>query len=473
MRPQRYFHLLAGLLVCLAGCTANAPYRRVLPVTSPSNTNRPANLEPIDVARAQTVETNGNCVIGYVEFDDQGWFWSHRQWQAVKDAIEDTAAHSPSGLTIVVFVHGWKSNADYDDPNVKLFRGVLSELSSNLNPRAVFGVYASWRGLSATSDLVPPLAKELSFYNRKDVAERIGHQGAATQVFTELEIMQDELNALTNRPDFHRTELIIVGHSFGGHLVYSAVSQVLEERLLLATRHKTKEPIRSLGDLVILLNPAFEASLYNNLISLATSTDIDYPTNQPPVLAIFTSKSDQATGLAFPVGRFFTTWFDATRPSKGPEEQWLFNVKKRDTPDERRAIRDTVGHDPDYISYDLNYVSLGTNAPARPKTSARHERNRRVQSLQRRLAENNLATDPTQLQPYVFTNTVENTTYACVLQPRRGGYAFKRGNPFLNVAVDEQIMNGHSDIANPVILGFLRDFILFTTQTNSPSADAE
>jgi hypothetical protein len=247
---------------------------------------------------------------------------------------------------------------------------------------------------------------------------------------------------------------------------------VLEERLLLATRHKSKEPVRSLGDLVILLNPAFEASLYNNLISLATSTNIDYPTNQSPVMAIFTSKSDTATGFFFPFGRRFSTWVDATRPSKGPHEQWLFNVKKDDTPDERRAILDTVGHDDDYVTYDLNYVSLATNAPPAQKAETKHERNRRIKSLQRQLQDNNLATDPTQLQPYVFTNTIENATYACVLQPRTGGYAFKRGNPFLNVAVDKRIMDGHSDIANPVILGFLRDFILFT-RTNSPSADME
>ncbi len=178
--------LFAVLLLHLVGCTANDPYRRFLPITSESDTNRPSYLPPIDPITAAVIETNATGKIGYVEFDDQGWFWAHQQWQAVKDAISNEADNATHGLTIVVFVHGWESNARYDDPNVQMFRGVLSGLSSNISPRNIFGVFVGWRGLSFKSNWFPPLGNLFSFYNRKDVSERIGHQGADTQVFTEL-----------------------------------------------------------------------------------------------------------------------------------------------------------------------------------------------------------------------------------------------------------------------------------------------
>jgi hypothetical protein len=431
--------LAAGLL---AGCAVNRPYRTTLPVYPGADTNRPASAPPLgNPATSPTIEKNAGFNIGYVELDDQGWFWSHKQWRAVKDEITNEAAQSPDGLTMIVFVHGWKNNADFDNGNVQMFRGVLTNLAATLGPRKVFGVYLGWRGLSAKSDLLPiPLGKGLTFYHRKSVAERIGHQGAATQVFTELEMMQDEFNAQNRSPE-SRAELFIIGHSFGGQLVYSAISQVLIERLVLASHQHDAQRVRSLGDIVILLNPAFEASLFHNIYALANSRDIVYPPDQTPVLAIFTSKSDWATGLAFPAGRRLSSWFESKRPSHGDEEKWLFNVRKEETKNQKAAIYKSVGHDDDYLNYDLNF----TNYAAAPRQA----------SLQETLRENNAATGRAVMQPYIFAHT----NYACILQPRPSAVA---GAPFLNVTVDPRIMDGHNDIANPHMVNFLRDFILFT-----------
>jgi hypothetical protein len=56
-----------------------------------------------------------------------------------------------------------------------------------------------------------------------------------------------------------------MGHSFGGAMVYSAVANVLKSRIVDAqvkTRLSgSEEPIVGFGDLVVLANPAFEASL--------------------------------------------------------------------------------------------------------------------------------------------------------------------------------------------------------------------
>jgi hypothetical protein len=470
MKLNRYFFIALIFLSVLAGCAANRPCRTTLPTYPGDVTNRPAALAPIDPNTSATIETHPGFNIGYVEFDDQGWFWAHRQWEAVTNAIENEAANDTNGLTIIVFVHGWKNNADFNNGNVNTFRSVLTNLSSALYPRKVFGVYVGWRGLSVKSDYFPlPFGEELSFYNRKNAAERIGHQGSATQVFTELETMQDELNDTNSRPNFKRTELVIIGHSFGGELVYSAISQILIERLVQATRHNGRDRVRSLGDLVVLLNPAFEASQYNNLMSLATSHEIKYQTNQSPVLAILTSKSDWATGLAFPLGMRLAALNEKTRPSRGIKEQWLFNVHKQETRDEKAAIVEAVGHDDDYINYDLNYTNYDENTSGYTSQYKLAKIISESNSLRHALLANNAANSEMQMMPYIFAHSEGTNNYACILQPRTtttNRYVLKPGNPFLNVALDPHIMDGHNDVANPVLLTFLRDFILFS-HTNS------
>ena len=458
------FSLIVALLAVF-GCTANRPWRANLPVNPDANTERPANLPPISPTRAYTIETNSAFKIGYVEFDDQGWFWAHNQWKAVKQQISEEFTNDTQGLSIIVFVHGWKNNADYDNTNVCMFRSALTNLSLSLGPRKVFGVYVGWRGESIKSDIFPiPLGEEMSFYHRKDVAERIGHQGSATQVFTELEMMQDEFNQERKQPEA-RTELIIIGHSFGGQLVYSAISQIMIERLVKAARTKNKERVRSLGDMVILLNPAFEASLYNNLNALANSEDIVYPPDQAPVLAIFTSKSDWATGLAFPAGRHLSSWFEAKRPSHGDSERWLFNVEKLETKNEKAAIYESVGHDEDYLNFDLIYTNYGTGATT-PVTSADELINPDLKPTPHSvLVENNSQPSLVPKNPYVFEHDIGLTNYAYLLQPRtNAAYStnINSRNPFLNAAVDPRIMDGHNDITNPRMLQFLQDFILFS-----------
>ncbi|MBW8865171.1 MAG: hypothetical protein JF609_09675 [Verrucomicrobia bacterium] len=492
-----YLYLTAGLLAVVAGCTLNEPYRRNLPdpdhrgVDLDCDCNRPGVT-----TNCFAVESNSVYGLGFVEFDDQGWFWSHQQWSAVKEEIKAENAATTNGMTIIVFVHGWKNNSAADNGNVQMFRRALAKMAGTVRNRRFFGVYVGWRGLSTVSDILPPGGMELSFYERKAVAERIGHQGAATQVFTELEVMQDEFNETkpATRP---RAELVIIGHSFGGQIVYSAISQILTERLILATHKKEAKtektekaedeppPVHSLGDLVILLNPAFEASIYENLNALATSGQIHYPHSQRPVLAIFTSTGDWGTGAIFPIGRFFSTLFEAARQS-GPGNVWetnRMNLRKNPTPGEYKAIMKTVGHDGDFINFDLKYKELGKApviAPSNPTNADElWQLQLNLDDLNTTLAHNNKRQSKHEtMQPYVFTGAYTNNSkqkidYTCTLEPRAGktnNYSYNLRNPFLNVAVDTHIMSGHNDIENPVVLNFLREFILFATQTNYPVA---
>src|ERR1043166_9006413 len=242
---------VGALVLFTVGCASNRPFRtRLIPCDTTSSN--------ADCTKA-VIETTPDYKLGVVEFDDQGWFWDREQLKTVENMIQTEAGISQSnnaeGIVIVLFVHGWKNNAAYRNDNVEMFRAMLKDLKSaeqiqsgldKQNTRKIVGVYAGWRGLSAEWE---PF-KELSFWERKNTAHKIGH-GAMTELLADLENIQKASNK-TLRPDSPRTELIIVGHSFGGAAVYSAISQIVTERFVDTIKHG--RPLKPLGDVVILLN---------------------------------------------------------------------------------------------------------------------------------------------------------------------------------------------------------------------------
>ncbi len=58
-----------------------------------------------------------------------------------------------------------------------------------------------------------------------------------------------------------------IGHSFGGAIVVSAVTDILIERTIAK-----KETVKSIGDTIIVLNPAIEANQTLPLIESAINT---------------------------------------------------------------------------------------------------------------------------------------------------------------------------------------------------------
>jgi alpha/beta hydrolase family protein DUF900 len=430
--------LVAGVLIFLAGCTSNSPWRTNLASNAaPTGTNRPDAV----------IESSADYKLGFVEFDDQGWFWDRRQWDAVQQMIRaeaglDQSTNGTQGMVMVLFVHGWKNNAATDNDNVAMMRSSLTELSKaekvqsgvqNRKPRKIVGIYVGWRGLSSKWEP----AKEISFYERKNTAEKVGY-GAVTELLVRLEDIQKAVNN-SRGADVPRTDLIIIGHSFGGELVYSAISQILTERLVNSTEQN--RPLQSFGDLVILLNPAFEASLYYNLNELATSIT-NYPPSQRPVLAIFTSKADWATKIAFPLGRYFSTFFEKYRSDKP----------------QRSANREAVGHFQPFITHDLIYDSKAKSVATDHSTLNTQSQTNELHDQQQML---DSMANIKLLRNQWLTNAVTPVTFSfddCELQPRDN---YRPGDPFLVVSVDKKIIRDHNDIDNPVIINFLREFILF------------
>jgi hypothetical protein len=264
------------------------------------------------VERYEPLQGHQPYSVSIVEFDDQGWLWNPRQVSAMRALIEQQA--EGRGALVVVFLHGWKNNAEVCNRNLVCFRDALQLLadlearsarSRSVAPRAIVGIYPAWRGLSLR------LAKNFSFWGRKETAHRVG-RGTAVDVIAELAEIQQRLNQIHSAAP---TRLIYIGHSFGAAILYEAVAGIVRTRVVDALAPGRRVPaasggtdsaVRGIGDLVVLVNPAFEASLYHD-IDVRTHWASDYSCRQTPVMMTVSSKGDWATRSFFPIGRWFST----------------------------------------------------------------------------------------------------------------------------------------------------------------------
>jgi len=331
---------VSGPAACLPGTAAAG---RPKPPSLETRTYQGADGRPHDYLMA------------FVEFDDQGWFWDRDQMNGLvshlvkdRDKSKQEPGRPPQDYLIITYTHGWRHDARPEDTNVKCFRHLverfdvierkLSEAAGHPS-RKVVGIYIGWRGLSTEGVAPWELA---SFWERKSTAERVGHGGV-----TELLVTLNELRGRWN-PDRSRakTQLVITGHSFGGKVVYSALSQLLVRRSRQipvdeGNKGFDLETATSFGDLMVLVNPAFEGALYEPLFQSAVNRC--YPRWQRPISLIITSYADAATRLTFPMGQTAGNLFEETRPDAGGL-QW-------DT------ITTTVGHMPRYQTHKLEWIA--------------------------------------------------------------------------------------------------------------------
>jgi hypothetical protein len=128
--------------------------------------------------------------------------------------------------------------------------------------------------------------------------------------------------------------MLIIGHSFGGQIVYNSIEPYLTESLAAAA-DAPDASVRRYGDMVIIVNPAFEAARFAPLYGLATNGR-RYDHYQAPIFVSITSTADTATGFWFPFGRFFSTIF-----------------QHYSTSEERVANEHTMGHVDTYITHEL------------------------------------------------------------------------------------------------------------------------
>ncbi|MCG7985191.1 MAG: hypothetical protein JAY90_20890 [Candidatus Thiodiazotropha lotti] len=315
------------ILIFMCGCTSNMPYHTLESDTCQSPSARQcmeaileeyakgndpeASLDQCDEQAAKSCmgsyyQRHDMYDIAFAEFSERGNAFNEAYIDYVKKQIADHA--KADGVVLVIFVHGWKHNANEIDSNLLDFKLVLKSVAENLEKisngkdvkrRRLVGLYIGWRGASTSL----PVLENATFWDRKAVAEEVG-KGGVTRLLLELALI-DEGRGSDNRKE--RNVMVVVGHSFGAAIVVSALSEVLTERTVFRTKQHNYGAV--LGDAVIVLNPAIEANQALNLVEVAREEN--YPENQHPMLVSISTDADWPTHNLFPFGQtvgLFLTW---------------------------------------------------------------------------------------------------------------------------------------------------------------------
>lgn len=420
---------LASLLVLAIGCTAHRPLRTMVDgpmrrvATSIDQLEDPSpqgHVHRRAVASAALEEHQG-FNLAVIEIDDQGELWSRQAAEQVLSELRSVYDHSPGGVNVFVFLHGWKHNASVCDENLACYRELLAYLAEReertQRGRPVWGIYLSWRGKSLSA----PLLKEFSFWSRKATAERVGRNGV-TEVLAKLDSLHR--NSLEGKSaSTSRSRLTIIGHSFGASMAFSAYGGVLKERLtaFLSGGSNKATQFRGCGSLLVLANPAFEASVYQGLHHLAGEAT-QWPVDQPLVVLTAGSEGDSATRVAFPIGRAFASLFQRTRDSE-----------------QKRRLRTTV---PNYGSFVTHRL-----VPTEMETIRTNRRKNEACSCPERLR--------SVLAPRTFGQAPPPPARLVLIDPNRP----QAHSPFNVAIVDKRVIADHGDVFSPVFIPFLLDQI--------------
>ena len=467
--------MFVGLAVGLAACAPSTIYRCVPTLCSAGTDAALAAqcarssfqvLTPTDTAQP-------GYALGFIELDDQGQLWNRAQIDQTLGSVDTLTGKGASDYLMVVFVHGWKHSAGWsrdggcggdgsvkhnpggdEDSNVSNFRVALKELSAaeadlsrkvGRPARHVVGVYVGWRGGSITT----PVIEDLTFWDRKDTAHKVGH-GQVTEVLERLDLLRRQ-RMIRNPESLSR--LVVVGHSFGGAVVFSALEQILEARFVDTQSAATDPaPIEGFGNLVVLLNPAFEAQLYAPLSDLSIEQQT-YAKAQLPVLAILTSVADDATGIAFPIGRWFSTWPEKQRPM----ERRNATTGKIEIIEERKADVDAVGHFDPYETHTLTATSRSPgDTPSGYSGPTPQDRVKILAAAAKAWEDDKPGSE------IIFPGSVL----------RRTDNSAGR-NPYLNIQVDKVLIHDHDDIWRPGVREFITSLILISSQSNNLAERAQ
>ena len=127
------------------------------------------------------------------------------------------------------------------------FRGLLNQMAemelrrapSYWPAREVVGIYVGWRGLSVDAG---EAAEDLTFWSRMATAHRVA-EGSVREVLARAKALRDAIDETSwpHHQDPRSTRLVTIGHSFGGLIVYTALSAVLS-RSGGADRHGRLRP---------------------------------------------------------------------------------------------------------------------------------------------------------------------------------------------------------------------------------------
>lgn len=199
-------------------------------------------------------ELGNNLTFAVIEFTDQGQLWDRTQFNNALQQIKSLKA-TAAPLTLVVFAHGWNQDASPYSGNFKSFHQLMTSLAADnarpnelraraAAPRNYMGVYLAWRGKSLRFEHDNGFNQALAiptFWSRLGTAKRIAGV-SSTEVILSLSVAakteplretgSPREATLPPKPDPANgsetaSRVVIVGHSMGGLVVESAMSQAI------------------------------------------------------------------------------------------------------------------------------------------------------------------------------------------------------------------------------------------------------
>jgi hypothetical protein len=427
------------LLMVLGGCAPFVQYRTDYDLCVNPTSELSPDCENHAIQEFPAAD-GARYLLSFIEFDDQGQLWHRKQMWSVIDKLSTEAASKD--LLITVFVHGWKHSAARDDGNIETFRKVLAGLSENelliskntgRPARQVAGIYLGWRGGSITT----PVVEELTFWDRKNTAQKVS-RGGVTEVLGRLELLKRVKENVSEGKS--ATRLVIVGHSFGGAVVHSSLVQILENRFVRTMGQVgVQSDVEGFGNLVVLINPAFEALQFASLSDMSTERGT-YFKSQLPVMAILTSEADGALRNAFPIGRHLSTFFEKDRDIRRTNAV----TRQEEIIHEGEANVTAIGRFPPYETHRLYPSGDLPKGIARQSSSS--------ESVDSALAAKSAWED----------DKPGSRIPIAGLTMERSNISAGR-NPYLVIGVDKNLITDHNHINDGRIIEFIKQLILIST----------
>jgi pimeloyl-ACP methyl ester carboxylesterase len=441
------------LALQLAGCVPNSAHRTTIGVCSAPGCTT-GSIERHQVRSAPGTE----YLLGVVEFDDQGETLLPSQMDMLFETLKKESVEQD--LSVVVFVHGWQHNGSYDDDFLVKFRDLLEGLAGTSaqhgkgawdKPRKVVGIYAAWRGKSVNAGDIG----DLTFWTRKAAAERVA-RGSVRELLGRTRAFRDTIDRTTwtgrrlargevpsKGEHLRSTNMMTIGHSFGGLIVYTALAQYFTDQAAasdmvwkLGATSDDDLKIAPYGDLVVIVNPAVEAISWEPIRQLIQNRPPErFASRQPPVFVEITSTADDATGVAFPLGRLLNT-----------------SVESFTSGGQRTEARTALGHFEPFLTHDLTLDRTtrepGADASGRAKTGS--DELVQAECKARAAFERRWVRDG-RLQ----AGWTRRYTEGAVLTHRtNSGYA--ANNPYWIVQTDKSLIAGHSEITDHAFVDFIR-----------------
>jgi hypothetical protein len=188
-----------------------------------------------------------------------------------------------------------------------------------------------------------------------------------------------------------------------------------------------------------------EAELFSSLSDMALEK-APYQKSQLPVLAILTSDADDATKVAFPIGRRLSAAFEKERKT----DRYNPISKKNEAIDEHETNVVAVGH---YAQYQTHYL-MAKDANLDVIMSQSGDGSATSMLGVAKQWEDDAPGSEIQFPGAVLKRSL----------------ASAGRNPYLVIKVDKKLIHDHNDLSNPRIAEFIGHLIIVSSQSHDISA---